>query len=138
MSNLHAGKRKIILSRNKKLLYDKIRPAVARNEDGTPGEDIPASSESFLGGNLVDLLFGTKTLARSSANTASTRIKEARITKLIALLGRCHNLTGSHFIKITAVFIKDTFKSLHAPPAELQGDRRLVAKNVTTRSVDII
>ena len=138
MSNLHAGKRKINLSRNKKLLNDKIKPAVVRNGEGTPGEDIPASSKSFLGGNLADLLFGTKTLARSSANTASARIKEARITKLIALPGRCHNLPGSHFRKITAVFIKDTFKSLHVPPAELQGDRGLVAKNVTKRSVDII
>lgn len=96
-------------------MNEKLKPAVVRNEEGTHGEDIPAFSETFLVGNLADLLFEIKTLARSSVNAKSTRIKEARITKLIALLDRYHNLLGSHFRKIIAVFIKDTFKRLHVP-----------------------
>ncbi len=68
-------------------------------------------SETFLLGNISDLLYEIKCLAKSTSATRSVRIKRRSLAKLKRVLERYRNLLGHHFKEIISEFIGDSFKS---------------------------
>lgn len=68
-------------------------------------------SETFLLGNISDLLYEINCLAKSTSATKSIRIKRRSIAKLKRVLERYRNLLGHHFKEIISEFIGDSFKS---------------------------
>ena len=68
-------------------------------------------SVTFLLGNISDLLFEIKCLAKSTSTTKSIRTKRRSVAKLKRVLGRYRNLLGHHFKEIIGEFIGDSFKS---------------------------
>jgi len=68
-------------------------------------------SETFLLGNISDLLYEIKCLAKSTSATRSIRIKRRSIGKLKKVLARYRNLLGHPLKEIISDFIRDSFKS---------------------------
>jgi len=68
-------------------------------------------SETFLLGNISDLLYEIKCLAKSTSATRSIRIKSRSIGKLKKALARYRNLLGHPLKEIISDFISDSFKS---------------------------
>jgi hypothetical protein len=67
--------------------------------------------EPFLLGNISDLLYEIKCLAKSTSATKSVRIKTLCIQKLKQILERYHNLLGRAFKESISKYINDSFKS---------------------------
>lgn len=68
-------------------------------------------SETFLLGNISDLLYEIKRLATIIAATKSIQTKKDSIARLKLILGRYRDLLGYHLKEIISDFITETFKS---------------------------
>lgn len=104
--------------KNKKVIKYKGKRVVAQRKEELNSQDRSAFSETFLLGNLADLLYEIKTLAKD-ARTRNTRIKKNSIAKLRTLLWRYHKLPGANVEEIISLFIYDTFKGLKIPRQNL-------------------